>query len=113
LKVRDQGICRTPWCDAPARHVDHVTDWHAGGPTDHTNTQGLCETCNHTTQAPGWRQRTLTGAERHTVETQTPTGHRYRSRAPAPPSPLRDPVPSDRPSRLEMHLSRTLFELAT
>ncbi|GAB2497389.1 hypothetical protein GCM10027063_40860 [Promicromonospora xylanilytica] len=25
LRVRDQGICRTSWCDAPIRHLDHIT----------------------------------------------------------------------------------------
>ena len=24
LALRDQGLCRTPWCDAPARHSDHI-----------------------------------------------------------------------------------------
>ena len=24
LALRDQGLCRTPWCDAPARHADHI-----------------------------------------------------------------------------------------
>jgi hypothetical protein len=30
--------------------------------------------------------------ERHPVEVSTPTGHRYRSRAPAPPGRRRYPV---------------------
>ncbi len=25
LALRDQGLCRTPWCDAPARQADHIT----------------------------------------------------------------------------------------
>lgn len=89
LRVRDQGLCRTPWCDAPARHHDHVVDAARGGPTTDHNTQGLCQACNHAKQAPGWAARTLPGP-RHTVETTTPTGHRYRSRAPAPPTPARN-----------------------
>ena len=94
LHLRDQGICRTPWCDAPVRHRDHVRPAADLGPTTDTNTQGLCEACNHAKQADGWRQRTITDtAGRHTVETTTPTGHRHRSRAPAPPTPARQAPP--------------------
>ncbi|WP_460867814.1 HNH endonuclease [Rhodococcus aerolatus] len=88
LRVRDQGLCRTPYCDAPARHDDHVVPDAAGGPTTADNTQGLCEACNYRKDAPGWAARPVAG-QRHTVETTTPTGHRYRSRAPAPPRPAR------------------------
>jgi len=92
LKVRDQGLCRTPWCDAPARHVDHVTPWAEGGTTDAENLQGLCEACNHAKQAAGWRQQALDSLDgRHLVETTTPTGHRHRSPAPEPPRPA-DPA---------------------
>ena len=37
---------------------------------------------NHAKQARGWRARPRPGP-RHTFETTTPTGHRYRSTAPA------------------------------
>ena len=33
IRLRDQ-VCRTPWCDAPIRHIDHVVPHVAGGPTD-------------------------------------------------------------------------------
>ncbi len=89
LRVRDQGTCRMPYCDAPVRHLDHVVPAELGGPTDAENGQGLCEACNHAKQAPGWRQETSEGAVRHTVVTTTPTGQRYRSVAPEPPPPLR------------------------
>ncbi len=80
IRLRDR-TCRTPWCDAPIRHTDHV-DAHAdGGPTSETNGQGLCEHCNHAKQALGWSARPRPGP-RHTVETVTPTGHRYWSTAP-------------------------------
>ena len=85
---RDLDLCRTPWCGAPIAQTDHVTDWASGGETSAANTQGLCTRCNLAKQASGWRARTLPGSgrtRRHTVETQTPTGHTYRSRAPAPP----------------------------
>ena len=32
LRSRDQ-ICRTPWCDAPIRHIDHITAAQDDGDT--------------------------------------------------------------------------------
>jgi hypothetical protein len=81
IKLRDQ-YCRTPWCEAPIRHVDHVQRHDDGGPTSIDNGQGLCQACNHAKQAPGWRARPGPGG---TVTTITPTGHRYRSRPPSLP----------------------------
>jgi len=89
LTVRDQA-CRTPWCDAPIRHADHVVPDRAGGPTSTTNGQGLCEACNHAKEAPGWAATTIDpgptaarpGAALHRVRTTTPTGHTYDSTAP-------------------------------
>ncbi|MDO9455639.1 DUF222 domain-containing protein [Nocardioides sp.] len=93
LRIRDQGICRTPWCDAPIRHDDHVQPAAEGGPTTEANTQGLCEACDYAKQAPGWRQRvTDDESGRHRVDTFTPTGHHHVSVAPAPPRPARGPV---------------------
>ncbi len=110
LHLRDQGICRTPWCNAPIRHRDHIVTAFAHGPTDDDNTQGLCEACNHAKQATGWRQRTLDAveADRHTVETITPTGHRHRSCAPAPPAPARRTA--RRVSRMELYFSPVLCD---
>ncbi|HET8603240.1 MAG TPA: DUF222 domain-containing protein [Marmoricola sp.] len=84
LDLRDQ-TCRTPWCDAPIVHHDHAWTYAGGGPTTIDNGQGLCQACNHAKQAPGWRARAVPGETRHTIETTTPTGHRYRSTAPPPP----------------------------
>jgi hypothetical protein len=84
IDLRDQ-TCRNPWCDAPIAHRDHPWAAAAGGPTTAANGQGLCEACNYAKQAPGWRAREVPGEPRHTVETITPTGHRYRSTAPPPP----------------------------
>uniref|UniRef100_UPI0030FC8DB2 HNH endonuclease n=1 Tax=Nocardioides salarius TaxID=374513 RepID=UPI0030FC8DB2 len=53
IDLRDQS-CRTPWCDAPIRHRDHVVPDHAGGPTGAGNGQGLCEACNQAKEAPGF-----------------------------------------------------------
>ncbi len=82
LRLRDR-ICRSPWCDAPVRHSDHVVPADESGPTTATNTQGLCQACNHAKQARGWTARPRPGpTPQHTVETTTPTGHTYTSTAP-------------------------------
>ena len=85
VRIRDE-VCRTPWCDAPIRHTDHVSRHDDGGETAFENAQGLCEACNHAKQAPGWRARP---GPADAVHTTTPTGHRYRSLVPSrPPPPL-------------------------
>jgi hypothetical protein len=89
LVARDQ-TCRTPWCDAPIRHGDHVRRARDGGPTSSGNGQGQCEPCNYAKEAPGWSAVTVqTGpspgdphAPPHTLATTTPTGHSYQSTAP-------------------------------
>ncbi|MFZ3452485.1 HNH endonuclease [Arthrobacter sp. 7Tela_A1] len=53
IRTRDQ-TCRTPWCDAPIRHIDHIQPRADGGPTSYANGQGLCEACNQAKEAPGW-----------------------------------------------------------
>jgi len=100
LRLRDQGLCRTPYCGAPIRHIDHVTPAVSGGTTDADNGQGLCEACNHAKEAPGWTQTITPDTACHTVQTVTPTGHRYASHAPPPPTPAR-PTPAA-PTELEV-----------
>ncbi|TAM91350.1 MAG: HNH endonuclease [Jatrophihabitans sp.] len=80
VRLRDR-YCRTPWCEAPIRHADHLLAHEHGGKTSVANAQGLCVACNHAKQAPGWRARPGPGAA---IDLITPTGHRYRSH-PAPP----------------------------
>jgi hypothetical protein len=105
LRIRDQGICRTPWCDAPIRHVDHAVPDSEGGPTAADNLQGLCEACDYAKQAPGWRQRAAPDRSgRHRVDILTPTGHRYSSVAPEPPRPARSPEWSVGEARLRAML---------
>ena len=87
IQARDD-TCRTPYCDAPIRHLDHIIPWHQGGSTTISNGAGLCEACNHTKETPGWKTITIPGP-RHTTELQTPTGHTYQSTAPPlPGTPL-------------------------
>lgn len=86
IRLRDRR-CRTPWCDAPIRHSDHVHPHADGGKTAYANGQGLCQACNHAKQAPGWHQEVSPKGGRHATRTVTPTGHHYRSTAPALPRP--------------------------
>jgi hypothetical protein len=94
--------CRTPWCGAAIRHVDHVTDDAEGGATSWRNGEGLCEACNYAKTAPGWTATTLgpdtlhDGSGIHEVLISTPTGHHYRSRPPDPPRTSSDPPPQQR-----------------
>ncbi|MCZ9883812.1 HNH endonuclease [Arthrobacter sp. B2a2-09] len=96
IQVRDD-VCRTPYCDAPIRHYDHVVPWHQGGTTSLDNGAGLCEACNHTKELPGWTAQTSAATspgERHLFEIRTPTGHAYRSKAPPMPgTPLNGDPP--------------------
>jgi hypothetical protein len=104
LQVRDR-TCRTPWCGAPIRHADHVVPVTEGGTTSAANGQGLCEACNYTKQAPGWRARPGPAGAGHDVEITTPTGHHYSSHP--PPLPGARP-PSDDRSLIEEHFRRLL-----
>ena len=104
LQLRDQS-CRTPWCDAPVRHADHVVPQAAGGDTSAANGQGLCEQCNYTKQAPGWRS-VVAARQPHQVVTTTPTGHAYRSRVPGQPGA------PPRTSRLEIWFRDLVVEAA-
>ncbi|WP_211366739.1 HNH endonuclease [Pseudonocardia kunmingensis] len=83
IRIRDQ-FCRTPWCGAPIRHIDHALPHGRGGATSERNGEGLCEQCNYDRQAPGWDARAGTGS-RHTLQITTPTGHTYITTAPRPP----------------------------
>ena len=107
IAVRDQ-TCRTPWCGAPIRQIDHIQPHHTGGATSAGNGQGLCQACNQAKEAPGWTAHTTdphttTGtcgtagtAGRHTVRITTPTGHTYESTAP----PLPGSPPPATPERM-------------
>ncbi|GAA2870735.1 HNH endonuclease signature motif containing protein [Paenarthrobacter ilicis] len=86
IETRDD-TCRTPYCDAPIRHIDHVVPWRFGGQTNLANGAGLCEACNHTKEHPGWAIRAV-HADVHTLEVTTPTGHTYQSKAPPLPGHL-------------------------
>jgi hypothetical protein len=115
IQARDD-TCRTPYCDAPIRHLDHIIPHHAGGPTTTDNGAGLCEACNHTKETPGWtarpasRSAATSSGDRHTIQLTTPTGHTYHSTAPPlPGSPTGEAsAESRRQRRDEPHRAKTL-----
>ena len=86
IQARDD-TCRTPYCDAPIRHHDHIVAWHNGGSTSHSNGSGLCESCNHAKESPGWHAEPRPGPQ-HTLQIHTPTGHAYQSTAPPLPGTI-------------------------
>lgn len=98
LVWRDQ-TCRTPWCEAPIRHADHIRSHASGGPTELANGAGLCEACNYLKEADGWRADIIAQAG-HVIEITTPSGHRYRSQAP--------PAPGQYGKDLEEHLEHAV-----
>ena len=75
LVLRDE-VCRTPWCNAPVRHADHIVPHADGGTTEVHNAQGLCVTCNQVKESPGWSA--VPGPD-GAIETRTPTGHTWSS----------------------------------
>jgi len=89
LRLRDQGVCRTPWCDAPIRHADHVIPWSRGGKTTLGNSAGQCVRCNQTKDAPGWQATagvdSTTGG--HQITYIEPTGQKATSHPPKLPTP--------------------------
>ena len=114
LLARDGGICRTPGCGAPIRHLDHVKAHARGGDTSAANGQGLCVRCNLVKELLGWQARVVappwrpghrdgTGDTPHTVEITTPTGHRYSGAA--PPLVHEDPGISDSPLERALELA--------
>jgi HNH endonuclease len=85
IVARDQ-FCRTPWCGALIRHIDHIDPAADGGDTSTANAQGLCEACNYAKEALGWQQATTDEpGQTGQVTTTTPAGHHYISRPPPPP----------------------------
>lgn len=46
--------CRTPWCNAVVRQIDHAEPYRRGGPTSYDNGQGLCVRCNLLKEAGDW-----------------------------------------------------------
>jgi hypothetical protein len=103
IRARDQR-CRTSWCEAPIRHIDHIVPAEHGGETSVHNAQGLCAACNFAKQATGWTARP---GPRGSVTTETPAGHTYASDPPAPPG--RPPPPARAWSPLEHRAAQIIY----
>ncbi|QSE79396.1 HNH endonuclease [Rhodococcus koreensis] len=89
IDLRDR-TCRTPWCDAPIRHHDHILSRRKKGATTAHNGAGLCAACNYAKEGDGWTARPVGRHGRtHLFDLGTPTGHHYRSAAPRLPSAAR------------------------
>ncbi|MET0978497.1 MAG: DUF222 domain-containing protein [Paeniglutamicibacter terrestris] len=93
INIRDQH-CRTPYCGAPIRHIDHIFQFAKGGRTTESNTDGRCARCNQTKETSGWEEFVVIGP-RHTILIKTPSGQTYRSIAPPPPGTPAYPPESD------------------
>ncbi len=107
LELRDP-TCRVPWCDAPARQIDHVVPAAHGGATSAANGAGLCQCHNLVKEEPGWTLEVTTtgldpGAGPHEIRLTTPTGRAHDCPAPpifgagrSPrPSPVQGSIPPD------------------
>ena len=102
IDLRDAGRCRTPWCNAPIRHHDHVIPDREGGPTDLDNGQGLCERCNYAKESPGWISWTDPGGG---IGTLTPAAHVHTSH----PPPLTEAPRPPTLSRFELYLANLIL----
>jgi hypothetical protein len=74
IKLRDR-TCRNPYCEAPIRHIDHVTRHTEGGRTTFDNGRGTCARCNYAREMPGWHVIIEVGlnGRPHTIHITTPT----------------------------------------
>lgn len=96
IRLRDQ-TCRTPWCDAPIRHTDHIQGHARGGATAERNGQGLCERCNYVKEHPDY----LVGGD--AGETVVLTGGLTASSRP--------PAPPGHPPPTKSSIARTLMNI--
>ncbi|MGV8871344.1 MAG: HNH endonuclease [Rhodococcus sp. (in: high G+C Gram-positive bacteria)] len=105
IDLRDR-TCRTPWCDAPIRHHDHIRPHSTGGRTSAENGAGLCAACNFAKEGEGWTAEAWRDKRnaRHRYRLISPTGHSYDSTAP----PM--PVVELYTSRLENVMITGLFD---
>lgn len=81
--------CRTPWCNAVIRQIDHAVPHSRGGATTYDNGQGLCVRCNLLKEHGGWELTPLFPA---THEDGPPTSAAGATPAPEDPA-LEAPAP--------------------
>ncbi len=96
IRVRDR-YCRTPYCDAPIAHIDHVVPHAAGGATDHANAQGCARRATTPRRRPAgaaspWRIRRDGTPSKPEPPRDMSTGPRRRTRRrDQPASPMAGP----------------------
>lgn len=100
IRWRDQ-TCRTPWCNAQIRHLDHVTGHARGGATSYDNGQGLCARCNYLKEHGQWSVATSDapspGVRATAIAWTSPHGARGTS-----PAPRSEPAPPPRTPPAEL-----------
>ncbi|MFQ6486153.1 HNH endonuclease [Brachybacterium epidermidis] len=95
IRWRDE-TCRTPWCNARIRHLDHIIPAAAGGPTSYDNGQGLCARCNYLKEHGTWNLTFSPPGSPPHISWRSPHGARGSSPTPHSESPP-PPKPSDGP----------------
>ena len=87
IRLREQ-TCRDPFCDAPIRHLDHITRTPTADSPHSPMDAAPASRGNQVREMPGWHLTLIDCGFHggpHKIIITTPTGHRYCSRAPAPP----------------------------
>ena len=107
---RDQ-TCRTPWCDAPIRHTDHIQPHETGGPTTSTTHRATAKPATTPNKPPAGTPKsphtptdtpstspppphTATKAAPPTHPAQQPTSHPSKSKSPGGSTLRRNSRPS-------------------
>lgn len=98
--------CRTPWCDAPIKHVDHADPYADGGQTSWENASGLCASCNYVKEHPGWKHTATADG----VTVTTPSGKEYSDITPPFLKRLRHTRSGPNPPKWKTLLAPALFE---
>lgn len=102
MRLRD-GLCLTPWCDAPIRAADHDHPHTHGGRTRLTDGRSRCQWCN-TTKSD---RPTVTGPDVHHLD-RTPADMGPPRPDPPPPHRRRRRRGTPLERRLRRHLHREL-----
>lgn len=100
ITLRDQR-CRTPFCESPVKHIDHITPAAEGGKTTAANAEAGCERCNYTKELPGYF--VTGGAEKVTHRVGRLT---MINTPPRPPGTRRRQPPSG----LERHFAEVIWD---
>ncbi|MPY97218.1 MAG: DUF222 domain-containing protein [Actinophytocola sp.] len=94
IRARDQR-CLVPGCNRPSRRcdTDHSIEWQHHGTTDATLLACLCRRHHRLKDRPGWSF----DFHHDTLTITTPTGRKYRPRAPHIAEPEPEPKPPPEP----------------